>query len=38
MEPEDLGPYGWRVHFSFGEHVHAYLDTETRLLFYYVSW
>jgi hypothetical protein len=36
---DDLGPYGWRVHFSAaGEHAHLYVGPDGRYLFYFVSW
>lgn len=36
---DDLGPYGFRVHFAAaGEHAHLYVGPDGRFLFYFVSW
>ncbi len=36
---DDLGPYGFRIHFSAGgEHAHLYVGPDGRFLFYFVSW
>jgi hypothetical protein len=36
--PTALGPYGWKVHMTFGEYTHVYLDRDKRFLFYFTSW
>ncbi|MEM7516054.1 MAG: hypothetical protein AAF368_03900 [Planctomycetota bacterium] len=36
--PTRLGPYGTKIHLSFGEYCHAYLGPEGEFLFYFTSW
>ncbi len=39
LSADDLGPYGWRIHFfAGGEHAHLYVGPDGRFLFYFVSW
>lgn len=33
-----LGQHGWKIHMTFGEYVHLYLDAGYRPLFYFTSW